>query len=101
MPLHPSRFSYTLETWAKVSEARPCAPEDKIAGLRGERPREPGPWKSVGVEEEHQIASRTQPLVERPRLSGRSQRQRRAGEHGRAVLLAGAKDHHAAWAKDG
>ena len=36
MPLHQSRFRYTLETWAKLSEARPCAPEDEIAGLRGE-----------------------------------------------------------------
>jgi hypothetical protein len=89
MPLQLSRFSYTLETWAKLSEARPCAPEDEIAGLRGERPREPGAWKSVGVEEEHEIAaSGAQPLVERPRLSGPTQGQRQAGQHGRAVLLA-------------
>jgi hypothetical protein len=77
MPLHLSRFSYTLETWAKRSEARPCAPEDEIAGLRGERPREPGPWTSVGVAEELEIAANG------------------------AKPLAGAKDHHAAWARGG
>jgi hypothetical protein len=26
--------------------------------IRFERPRERGPWKSVGVEEEHEIAAR-------------------------------------------
>lgn len=48
-----------------------------------------GRWKMIGVEEEHEIAaSGAQPLVERPPLVGRTRRQRPAGQHGRALLLA-------------
>lgn len=48
-----------------------------------------GRWKIIGVEEEHEIAaSGAQPLVERPPLVGRTRRQRPAGQHSRAVLLA-------------
>jgi hypothetical protein len=47
------------------------------------RPRELGPWKSVGVEEEHEIAaSGAQPLVERARLAGPTRRQRRGSAVG-------------------
>jgi hypothetical protein len=87
MRLGLSRFSCTPETWASWSEAWPCAEEDEIAELSGERPRELGPWKSVGVEEEHEIAaSGAEPLVERARLAGPTRRQRPAGQHGRAAL---------------
>jgi hypothetical protein len=87
MRLGLSRFSSTPETWARWSEAWPCAEEDEIAELSGERPREPGPWKSVGVEEEHEIAaSGARPVVERARLAGPTRRQPRAGQHGRAAL---------------
>jgi hypothetical protein len=45
------------------------------------------PWKSVGVEEEHEIAaSGAQPVVERARLAGPTRRQRPAGRHGRVAL---------------
>ena len=48
-----------------------------------------GRWKMIGVEEEHEIAaSGAQPLVDSPPLVGRTRRQRPAGQHGRAVLLA-------------
>jgi hypothetical protein len=83
----------------------------------GERPRELGPWKSVDVEEEHEIAaSAAKPLVTRARLAGPTRWQRPAGQRGHAVLtgrgdavgglvvhdderrdaLAGATDHHSA-----
>jgi hypothetical protein len=84
----------------------------------GERPRELGPWKSVGVEEEHEIAaSDAKPLVTRARLAGPTRWHRPAGQRGHAVLtgrggavggfvvhddderrdaLAGATDHHSA-----
>jgi hypothetical protein len=94
--------------------------EDEIAELSGERPREPGPCKSVGVKGEHEIAaSGAQPLVEREPLAGPTRRQRAAGRRGNAVLtgrggavgggvvvhdddlgeLAGANDRHAASAR--
>lgn len=56
---------------------------------RGSGPRDCRPWKIVGVEVQHEItASGAQPLVERPPFDGRTRRQRPAGQHGRAVLLA-------------
>jgi hypothetical protein len=65
----------------------PCAEEDETAELSGERPLELGPWKSVGVEEEHEIAaSGAQPLAARARLAGPTRRQRRAAQRGRAAL---------------
>jgi hypothetical protein len=77
--LHLSRFSCTPETCAKVIGAWPCAEEDEIAELSGERPRELGPCKSVGVEEEHEIAaSGPQPLAAPACLAGPIRRQRGA-----------------------
>jgi hypothetical protein len=79
LPLHLSRFSYTQETCAKVIGVWPCAEEDEIAELSGERPRELGPCKSVDVEEEHEIAaSGAQPLAARARLAGPIRLQRGA-----------------------
>jgi hypothetical protein len=66
MPLYLSRSA----TRRKLGQAD-RAEEDGIAELSGERPRELGPWKSVGVEEEHEIAaSGAHPVVERARLAG-------------------------------
>jgi hypothetical protein len=62
-----------------VIGAWPCAEEDEIADFSGERPRELGPCKSVGVEEEPEIAaSGPQALAARACLAGPIRRQRGA-----------------------
>ena len=80
-----------LGSW---SEAWPCAEQDEITELSGGRAREPGPWKSVGVEEEHEIvASAARTLVERASLAGPTPRPRRAGCGGAGGGLGVHDDH--------